>query len=501
MQSTPEAPDHQFHGHPSFFQHPTPSRKKHIIAAAVVSALVLIGGASAYILLLRGDNSGMLSNKKPSLTMYYNDGRTVLWDSSMAQESDNEASGFVARVKDDLENKYGQARVANGEWRITTTLDVALQQSAKEQIAANQSVYDKHGITNGALIAEDVTNGNIVSWIGGFKDLDSTPDTVAQPIVVGSLAMPLTYTALLENNTTYGAGSTFIDEMGRLDGYICNKPGVLPEKGGDCLYNYDRRFVGKLTLRQALGSMRSVPAAKAGQTVGATKLVGEFNKLLSDPKDYRHFACYDARSQGYTQANETQCYLSTAQGDGLIAPPYTTIQAYATLANGGKNVPQRSYLSASLDGETVESSKIKATQVIREDTAYIISDILSDQTNNYLPAVYDHITTVNGSKVSAQNGVTPDGSSASIVEYTSKYVIGFWAFPKGSGTKIQGAPELATEPTATGWLKAAHATVAPRNHAMPSGIKQLPSTVISFPITSSMVGPSPAVDLYPSWYQ
>lgn len=206
------------------------------------------------------------------------------------------------------------------------------------------------------------------------------------------------------------------------------------------MYNYDYRYVGQLTLRQALGAVRLVPAAKAGQTVGTLKLVGYFNKLLPDTHN-DHFACYMAGSVDFSYKDETQCYLAAAHGDGLFARPQDMIQAYATLANSGKSVQQVSFLSVKVDGKSRQTLKPKTTQAIRPDTAYIISDILSDPINNYLPASYDHIFTSNGSKVSVQTGVANDETVGSMVQYTNKYAVGFWGLATGAGQSIKGASE------------------------------------------------------------
>jgi membrane peptidoglycan carboxypeptidase len=504
MQFMQENPQTYLDNEPLTHNQPTvsPGRpRKNLGLLLLVTGVTLLAIVTSIILVYisRHKNATSSGSSKQSLTFYYRDGKTVLWDSSKDHSGDTEASGFIARVKQDLGDTYSPIALEKGDWHVTTTLDAKLQQKAKEQVIAGQATFDEQSVKNGALIAEDVTNGQIVSWIGGLKDFDANSDTVSQKTVVGSLALPLTYALLIENTTNYGAGSVFTDEQVPLEGYPCTNK-ARPTQGGNCLYNYDYRYVGQLTLRQALGAVRLVPAAKAGQTVGTLKLVSYFNKLLPDSSD-SHFACYMAGSADLSYKDETQCYLATAHGDGLFARPQDMIQAYATLANNGKSVRQISFLSVTVDGKSKQTLKPKITQAIRPDTAYIISDILSDPSNNYLPASYDRIFTSNGSKVSVQTGVTSDGTVGSMVQYTNKYAIGFWGLATGAGQSIKGASETITEPVVTGWLSAAQAGVTQSNRSKPANIKELASPAITLSLPTSPIGPSPEVDLYPSWYK
>lgn len=470
-----------------------------LLAVAAMVLLIVVSVGLVYI--SRHKRAASHGSSKQSLTLYYRDGKTVLWDSSKDQGSDTETSGFIAQVKEDLGNSYGgPISLEKGDWQVTTTLDATLQQKAKKQITANQAAFDRQGVKNGALVAEDATNGQIISWIGGLKDFDANSDTVLQKTMVGSLALPLTYASLIENTTSYGAGSVLTDEQVPLEGYPCTNM-ATPRQGGNCVYNYDYKYVGQLTLRQALGAVRLMPAAKASQTIGTLKLVSYFDKLLPNPAIGHHFACYAAGSVTFNNTDETQCYLAAAQGDGLFARPQDMIQAYATLANNGKSVQQVSFLSVRVDGKPKQVAKPKTTQAVRPDTAYIISDILSDPTNNYLPASYDHIFASNGSKVSVQTGITTDGAVDSMVQYTTKYAVGFWGLTIGSGQPIKGASETITEPVVTGWLSAAQAGVPQASRSKPDNIKQLPSPAITLNLITGPIGPSPTTDLYPSWYK
>jgi penicillin-binding protein 1A len=463
---------------------------------------MLVGGIVALLLLVvaifafvnKKDEPAAQSSGESSITLYYRDGRTELWNSTQNPEwPSGDIPGAAGAVFDELKETYGAHGLSQGRWRVVTTLDTSLQKTAEEQVQAQRDQMNRQSVKDVALVAEDVTTGQIVALVNGL-DQSVPTNTATKKTEVGTLALGLTYAALIEKTTTNGAGTVFEDLMGPLSGYICSNT-ARPTAGGNCLYNYDYRYVGPLTLRQALGTARLVPAVKAAEQIDENGMTATLQDYAASLTDKGRFECY--MNDTLNQESQTACYTAAAHGTGLYATPKDMLQAYATLANSGKKLKQTSVLEITIDGKPAYEWESSTKQVTRTDTAYIIDDILADPSASYL--ANKKLFTTNGTKVSIMPGVTSDAKVGSVVQFSPKYAVGFWVL--GGDQGIKGFAETATQPIAAGWMTAAHANVAALSRSKPNGIQELPSPVITFEAAGKTIGPSPATDIFPSWYK
>src|SRR5204863_6144962 len=118
-------------------------------------------------------------NRMVALNMITKDQATGAKNEKLAflPESDNiRAPHFVFYVKEQLVNQYGERVVDQGGLKIITTLDMRLQTIAENVLKANQAHLNKAGASNGALVAIDPKNGNILAMAGSVdyfnKDID-----------------------------------------------------------------------------------------------------------------------------------------------------------------------------------------------------------------------------------------------------------------------------------------------------------------------------------------
>src|SRR5688572_28331874 len=151
-------------------QHPpkkVQKRYKSLVLAFVAVGLVLVAATSAYLWMYRS-NEGTTSTKR-SVTYYYRDGKTVLWQGSRLAEADSPT--FVHAVADELLARYGEKTMKKGgDWNIVTTLDQSLQQVAAQQVEAQRQQMDRQRAKDAALVAQEVATGQIVSWVGSVED-------------------------------------------------------------------------------------------------------------------------------------------------------------------------------------------------------------------------------------------------------------------------------------------------------------------------------------------
>jgi membrane peptidoglycan carboxypeptidase len=459
--ATDDMPGTSFPPDTSLPETPKPPKKSHrrykiLILAFAVIGFVLTAAILAYLAVSKTD-SGQTSSIH-TFTYYYRDGKTVLWQGVEPFAADSPA--FVYRVVSELKSKYGGEKLKQGEWKIVTTLDKPLQDVAQAQVEAQREQLGKQEAQDAAMIAQDVSTGQIVSWVVGLDNVIefSDEDRLSTQTQAGTLALPLVYAAYIDN-TGVDANTTVSDIQQPLPGYLCNNRASL-EAGGDCLWNFDRKYLGQMTLRQALGGLRLVPAVQAMTSVIANddspirvdsinKTIAVMEAMMGKDDGYSCYLESDFES-------ETQCYTAAAIGDGAYAAPQDLIQAYSTLSNNGKRLPQTSLLKVELNGKVAHEWKTpKGKEVVEESTAHIITDILSDQNASYMTR--KSWFRIADTKISVMTGHTNDGLVASTVQYSSQYAVGFWAFGgQDPSQKIRGFAETLVLPPVSNWLEAVY---------------------------------------------
>lgn len=186
---------------------------------------------------------------------------------------------FVEYVRQRLDAEHGSKLYGEG-YSVHTTLDATLQRIAEEhfatQIAAVQAKVDAwvarqppadrpvggRAVVQGAFVAMDPANGDILAMIGGRDFGESKWNRAYQALrQAGSAFKPFVYTAAIDNNRfpvdVYDDNSIVVEEA---DGTIWT-----PE-------NYDHKFKGPMTLRQGLKESRNIIALKLAQDLGPARV-------------------------------------------------------------------------------------------------------------------------------------------------------------------------------------------------------------------------------------
>lgn len=400
---------------------------------------------------------------------------------------------FVLAAKKELEQKYGSKTVNRGGWKVTTTLDMHLQQEAEKNVASTLPIIKRQKGDNAAFAASNVETGEMVALVGGgdFSNQEYGQLNYAQTLLPpGSSFKPYDYAALIENSTNTGAGSVLYDTQDKITGYPCTNKN-RPKDGGNCLWDYDFRFPGPVTLRYALGGSRNVPAVKAMLIAGTEKTI-KMAESMGLESGYNCFA-----DENLTQTST--CYASAAIGDGAYLKLDEHVNAYGTFSRGGTYIP-RTYISKIVDsaGKELDIPKPKAKQVIKPDTAYIISDMLSDPNASYMS---QKIHNYNGWKFAVKTGTTNDAKDGLMMGYSGKYAAGVWVGYHDRTREMSGFMETMTRPIWYNWMKEAHKNIPAKNWEKPAGVKSEAAYVVRSHVGSGSREPSPATDLYPSWYK
>lgn len=404
---------------------------------------------------------------------------------------------FVLAAKDELNKRYGEQTINRGGWKVTTSLDMTLQNEAEKQVNNTLPIIKRQKGDVAAFVAEDVETGQVVSLVGGpgieTPGYGENNYAAFYQLPPGSSFKPYDYAALIENSTSAGAGSVLHDIQAPIPGtdYKCTNKN-RPKDGGNCLQDYDFRYPGPVTLRYALGGSRNVPAVKAMLIAGIEKTI----KLSEDMGLESGYKCYGDEKQ----TQEIPCYASSSIGDGAYLYLDEHVNGYATFSRNGAYIP-KTYIMQIVDasGKTIDKYKQpKAKQAIKPDTAYIISDILSDPNASYMS---QKIHNYEGWKFAVKTGTTNDAKDGLMMGYSAKYAAGVWVGYHDRTREMSGFMETMTRPIFYNWMKAAHDNIPAKNWTKPEGVKTEAAYIVRSHVGSSSKEPSPATDLYPSWYK
>jgi membrane peptidoglycan carboxypeptidase len=411
------------------------------------------------------------------------------------------APHFVLAAKNQLELDLNEASYSRGGWKVITTLDMNLQKIAEEEVSSGISQIERQRGNTAAFVAEDVQTGQVVALVGGadFNNPERAGQVnfAQQPLPPGSSFKPYDYLSLIENSENSGAGSVLYDTQGPIEGYPCTNK-ARPQSGGNCLWNYDFRYPGPVTIRYALGGSRNVPAVKAMLIAGVDKTIEIANNL----------GVYDSERQtgGYKCFEDelltvpTQCYGSSAIGDGAYLELDKHVHAYATISRNGNKIPQTYILKVEdSQGRTIDEwEPVNGEQVVRPDSAYIVADMMADPNASYM-ARKNH--DYKGWDFSIKTGTTNDSKDGWLMGFSTKYSAGIWVGHHTGAVEMTGFMESMTQPIWVNWMQRAHDNIEPIARERPAGIQVLPAYVVRNSVGARAVVPSPANDIFPSWYQ
>lgn len=318
------------------------------------------------------------------------------------------APHFVFYVRDLLVERYGEKLVEQGGLKVTTTLDLELQEKVQQIVAAEVEKVKSLKVGNGAAVVIDPKSGEILVMVGSkdffAKDYDGQVNVALSLRQPGSALKPFTYA------TAFKAGYT--------PAYILmDVPTEFPGGAGQPLYkpvNYDGKYRGPQQIRFALGNSINIPAVKM------LGLVGVKNMLRT---------AYEAglKSLEPTDENLSRFGLAITLGGGEVRL-LDLANGYATLAAEGAYRESLSILKVEdKDGKVLEEKKDKEGKaVIGRDVTFLISHILSD--NNARSAVFGTGSLLNipDRTVAVKTGTTDDKRDNWAVGYTPSYVVGVW---------------------------------------------------------------------------
>ncbi len=318
-------------------------------------------------------------------------------------KEDIKAPHFVMWVKDILVKKYGEEMVNKGGLKVITSLDYKLQQKAEKILKQEIDKVRKYHITNGALLVTQPKTGEVLAMVGSYDFFDTAHDgqvnvtlALRQP---GSSIKPLTYALAVER----GFKTTDI---------ILDAPVSFPQPPPLPPYtpkNYDNKFHGPVTLRQALANSYNIPAVKLLNQLGPVNL-----------------AAFAAQMGITTWTNPRRWGLSLTLGSNEVKMVDLAV-AYGVFANYGLKVPLKPILKIyNFNQQLIFNFHPQPIRVIKPGTAYIITHILSD---NYarIPAFgWRSYLNLSPHQVAVKTGTSNGMRDNWTIGYTTSYLVAVW---------------------------------------------------------------------------
>ena len=252
------------------------------------------------------------------------------------------------------------------KYPIKTTLDSKINNVLQGAIETRIARSERYRISNGSGLIINPKSGEILGYIGSSDFFDEEHSGQIDGVQIlrqpGSTLKPFLYAKALESG--YSASSVLPD----IPMIFGNEQAYIPQ-------NYNQRYNGPVRLRTALSSSLNIPAVYLTEKIG----VGNFVDLLIN--------------LGFNSLKEQRDQLGVgiALGNAEISL-FELTRAYAIFPRDGYTVElvwrleknNEDFKIASDKSESQKEIQNIGKQVFKNNTCFLIRDILSDNVNRIL---------------------------------------------------------------------------------------------------------------------
>jgi len=323
------------------------------------------------------------------------------------------APHFVFWIQEYLESKYGIKMIEESGLKVITTLDYSLQEKAEKIVNeyAKENA-EKFNAENASLVATDPKTGDVIVMVGSRnyfdKEIDGNFNVALAHRQPGSAFKPFVYANAINKGYT---PETVVFDLQTEFSTECSPQGKQLYPNAVCYMpvNYDEKYRGPITFRNALAQSINIPAIKV--------------LYLSGINDSLRLA----RDMGITSLEGADRYgLTLVLGGGEVSLLEMT-GAYSVFANDGiKNSIGGVLKIEDRKGNVLEERARSEERVIPKETARDINSMLSDE-DARAPAFGQHsFLYFNNYEVAVKTGTTNDYKDAWIIGYTPNISVGAW---------------------------------------------------------------------------
>ena len=278
-----------------------------------------------------------------------------------SQRSVRVAPYFIDYIRNLIGSSLDSLELERSPLQLNSGLDLEYQRCAQQAVRGGLSTLEKNNSRlkrkssplEAALLAVVPATGEIIAWVGGREYRKNQFDHVSmakrQP---GSVFKPFVYlTALDPNLNSYRAARTtslLIDEPIELE--ITGSEPWRPQ-------NYDEKFRGDVTVREALVRSLNIPTVQLAMKVGVGR-IADTAQLL-----------------GFREALPRVPALALGAAEVSLLD---LARAYSVIANEGIATELRPILSVTRagDGKVLYQSELRERQLLAPQPVFVLTDIL-----------------------------------------------------------------------------------------------------------------------------
>src|SRR5687767_2972899 len=326
---------------------------------------------------------------------------------------------FVDLVLKQLRETYPETQLKTEGLRIFTTLDTIMQRSAEEALdngianLTRRYKYIKNSPSplEGVVLTIEPGTGYVKALVGGRNygktQFNRAIQARRQP---GSLFKPFVYVTAMDpaRGTAALTASTVLDDS------------PLSIKSGTAVWapqNYDNRFHGRVTVREALAHSYNIPAVRAAMDAGVPNVIKTATNIGVESR--------------------LQPYPSISLGSFEVTP-LEIAYAYSVFANlGVKAEPVSTLAVVTRDGQVKESRDVKMKRVAPASVCYVMNDVLKD--------VFDYGTAGRARSLgfedefAGKTGTTNNYRDAWLVGYSPRILTLVWVgFDDAKSVRLSG---------------------------------------------------------------
>lgn len=291
-----------------------------------------------------------------------------------------------------MSNHYGKPEKKNRGLTLGSVIEVSVISPEFNKDGA-QFALDQTPEVQAALVSIDPRSGGVKAMVGGYDFKKSQFNRAIQAKRnVGSAFKPIIYAAALDKGLT---PATIIEDA----------PVEYPDGAGGVWkpQNYDHKFRGPVTMREALTDSINIVSVKIMEQIGG------------------QYAAEYARKLGFT--SQIPANLALALGAASVSP-FELTSAYAVFANKGELTPQYFITKVTDTDGTVlqETPPPVPVPVISPETAYVITNLMQ----SVVSSGTGHRASVIGRPVAGKTGTTNGAKDAWFIGYIPQLVTGVW---------------------------------------------------------------------------
>ncbi|MGB2762396.1 MAG: PBP1A family penicillin-binding protein [Minisyncoccales bacterium] len=336
------------------------------------------------------------------------------------------APHFTLYVKSQLEREYEREDDSNflkeNGLKVYTSLDWELQHLAETAVEDRAKINEGYQAHNASLVALNPKNGEVLAMVGSKnyfgesfpegcnpeKDCLFTPKVNIAIYGIGrqpgSAFKPFVYVTAFQNG--YDGETTVIDEETNFG--LWGDKEYIPQ-------NYDNKFRGEVTLREALAQSINVPSVKV--------LV---NFCGSTVQESIENSVKTAQKLGITT-------LRPSYGPAIVLGGWEVrllemTSAYGVFATEGLKVPPVTILRIEdAQGNIIKENKKTPQRVLGIQETRLLNNILSDNEARAPLFGYNSSLYIKDFNTAAKTGTTEEYKDAWTIGYSPSIVCGVWA--------------------------------------------------------------------------